>query len=145
MHLILANEEESQLLIANGKLETIKSQRRPSFQKTEKNTHFQLSMLQVNMNACTHTHMHSLSHKNQRIQSIMMRIDHSVHLSPLFALFTAGFMQCWILSKNSHSTHTFSFMHTYCSTVQPVTGSRSKRKWQRLDTQFGDHSATHLK
>ncbi|KAL7864310.1 hypothetical protein AOLI_G00157300 [Acnodon oligacanthus] len=41
------NGEESQLLLVNGKLERVKSQRRSSYQRPERTTHFQLSMLQV--------------------------------------------------------------------------------------------------
>ncbi|KAI4874368.1 hypothetical protein NFI96_017464 [Prochilodus magdalenae] len=41
------NGEDSQLLLVNGKLERIKSQRRSSYQRPERTTHFQLSMLQV--------------------------------------------------------------------------------------------------
>ncbi|XP_072512637.1 uncharacterized protein wnk3 isoform X2 [Salminus brasiliensis] len=42
-----ANGEDSQLLLVNGKLERVKSQRRSSYQRPERTTHFQLGMLQV--------------------------------------------------------------------------------------------------
>ncbi|MCI4387622.1 hypothetical protein PGIGA_G00076390 [Pangasianodon gigas] len=43
----LVSREESQLPLVNGKLEKIKTQRRSSYQRPERTTHFQLSMLQV--------------------------------------------------------------------------------------------------
>ncbi|XP_034167686.2 uncharacterized protein si:dkey-151g10.3 isoform X4 [Pangasianodon hypophthalmus] len=43
----LVSREESQLALVNGKLEKIKTQRRSSYQRPERTTHFQLSMLQV--------------------------------------------------------------------------------------------------
>ncbi|KAK3547365.1 hypothetical protein QTP86_018864 [Hemibagrus guttatus] len=43
----LVGREESQLPLVNGKLEKIKNQRRSSYQRPERTTHFQLSMLQV--------------------------------------------------------------------------------------------------
>uniref|UniRef100_A0A3B1JQT3 Si:dkey-151g10.3 n=1 Tax=Astyanax mexicanus TaxID=7994 RepID=A0A3B1JQT3_ASTMX len=60
---IPANGEDSQLLLVNGKLERVKAQRRSSYHRPERTTHFQLGMLQVsntgdNMVECqleTHT------------------------------------------------------------------------------------------
>ncbi|MCJ8741866.1 hypothetical protein PDJAM_G00075700 [Pangasius djambal] len=43
----LVSREDSQLSLVNGKLEKIKTQRRYSYQRPERTTHFQLSMLQV--------------------------------------------------------------------------------------------------
>ncbi|XP_053338855.1 serine/threonine-protein kinase WNK3 isoform X2 [Clarias gariepinus] len=43
----LSSREESPIPFVNGKLEKIKTQRRSSYQRPERTTHFQLSMLQV--------------------------------------------------------------------------------------------------
>ncbi|KAJ8257443.1 hypothetical protein GJAV_G00185650 [Gymnothorax javanicus] len=63
----LANGEESQLLAANGKMEKLKSQRRPSYQKTDKGTHFQLSMLQVSSSGDNMVECQLETHSNKMV------------------------------------------------------------------------------
>ncbi|KAJ8362798.1 hypothetical protein SKAU_G00116290 [Synaphobranchus kaupii] len=67
LQLLLANGEEAQLLLANGKLEKVKSQRRPSYQRTEKGTHFQLSMLQVSSSGDNMVECQLETHSNKMV------------------------------------------------------------------------------
>ncbi|XP_066526222.1 serine/threonine-protein kinase WNK1 isoform X2 [Hoplias malabaricus] len=62
-----ANGEESQLLLVNGKLERVKTQRRSSYQRPERTTHFQLSMLQVSSTGDNMVECQLETHSNKMV------------------------------------------------------------------------------
>ncbi|XP_058265441.1 serine/threonine-protein kinase WNK3 isoform X3 [Hemibagrus wyckioides] len=59
--------EESQLPLVNGKLEKIKNQRRSSYQRPERTTHFQLSMLQVSNSGDNMVECQLETHSNKMV------------------------------------------------------------------------------